>query len=237
MCVLSTDAESHVLQLAMLALLLAAGGTCSVDSLITTTRDGHLDLLALCAPHLTDINARRRDGRHTLLEIAARHGHVEAVTILISAGASVNVARAHCKPRPYPPLWVCRESPVAVLQVLLDAGADASWRNSRGVSIVQHLRQTSRDAVGLENNIALLVQYGAVDDKSVGKEGGSQQRRERPSQSREYRGWILRRRADPIDWVQGCVLAGRDEECGCSSCTLQAAGGHRAERSEKERAR
>lgn len=70
------------------------------------------------------------------------------------------------------------------------------------------MRQTSQGTAGLDNNVEFLVQYGAVDEQPVGQAGGSQQRRERPSYEREYYGWILRWRADPIDWVQECVLAG-----------------------------
>lgn len=63
----SVDAKSHALKLATLTLLVDAGGTCAIHYLHRPTRDGDLDLLTLCLPHLTPEHEQYRTaGRRTL---------------------------------------------------------------------------------------------------------------------------------------------------------------------------
>lgn len=210
----SVDSQSHALKLRTLALLFAAGGTCTVDNLIKPTRYGDLDLLTLCLAHLTDTeDCYSHSGLRTILEIASRRGHVEAAKLAIAAGATVNSTGVHNDPGFYPPLWVCCNAPIRTLQVLLDAGADPTWRARHGVSVVQNMRERSVDSPELEEKIALLVRYGAVDERPVWRGG-----RRPPGQTpeMEYRGWVPGSRETPVDWAQVCVLMGREEGCRCS---------------------
>ncbi|KAL0639472.1 hypothetical protein Q9L58_001501 [Maublancomyces gigas] len=218
----SVDAKSHALKLETLALLFAAGGTCTADNLIKPTRYGDLDLLTFCLPHLTNIEGTYSQSRsRTLLEIASRRGHVEAVKLLIDAGATVNSTGEHNDPGYYPPLWVCCQAPIAVLQVLLDAGADPTWRAGHGVSVVQNMRERSVGSPMLEEKIALLVRYGAVDQGASWRtvEPGGKRLRHPPEM--EYRGWVPGGRLTPGDWAQEWVLMGREEVCRCRRSVLQ----------------
>ncbi|KAL0635437.1 hypothetical protein Q9L58_005645 [Maublancomyces gigas] len=218
----SVDAKSHALKLATLALLLGAGGTCRIDSLIMPTHYGDLDLLTLCLPQITGIEDRYDEtGLRTLLATAAGGGHAEATKLVIHAGASVNSTGEPRHFRYYPPLWVCWHVPMSVLQVLLDAGADATWEAADatwaatyGVTVLQNMRHRSAGSPELEEKIALLVRYGAVDEGlswRIGWPPGA--RREHHWPEREYRGWVPGSRDTPVDWAQGWALISRDERC------------------------
>lgn len=213
----SVDAKSHALKLDTLALLLAAGGICEVDELIKPTRYGDLDLLTLCLPYLPDTEHTYSDsGPRTLLEIAARRGHVEAAKLVIAAGAPLNSTGEHNDPGYYPPLWVCWQAPLPVLQVLIDAGADPTWRARHGDSVVQNMRRRSVGTPELEEKIALLVRHGAVDEGRCWRmfmEGG---KRRRSPPEKEYRGWVPGSRVAPVDWAQKWVRMGSEEWCWCA---------------------
>lgn len=91
-----------------------------------------------------------------------------------------------------------------MLQAILDAGADATWRSWDGVSVLQHMRQRSGDALELEGKVALLVRYGAVDEPPL--EYTSEWQRRMPP-GREYHGWTPGSREDssskPLaDWAR-----------------------------------
>lgn len=215
----SDDAESHALKLGMLALLLGRGGTCTIDSLIMPTRYGDLDLLTLCYKHLTtDEDTHPVYLPRTLLEVAARRGHVEAAKMAIRAGATVNSTGEHHSAHFYPVLWICWKASINVLQVLLDAGADPTWHARHGVSVVQHMRERSPDGPELEEKVALLVRYGAVDEPTRwDKERWLERRAEHPPET-EYRGWRPGNRERPVDWPQAWTSAERAEGCGCPTC-------------------
>lgn len=192
-----------------------------MHDLIKPTCYGDLDLLTLCLPHLTDSeDLYNYSGPRTLLEIAARRGHVEAAKLAIAAGATVNSTGEHNDPGYYPPLWVCWSGPITTLQVLLDAGADPTWEARHGVSVVQNIRDRAVGTPELEEKIALLVRYGAVDKRSFWRAVGSGGRRRRHPAEREYRGWVPGSRRAPVDWAQDWVLM-REEWCGCHEDELQ----------------
>lgn len=220
----SANAESHALKLGTLALLFAAGGTCTTNSLFMSTRYGDLDLLTLCLGHLEPRDRLGQSGPEDLLAIAASCGHVEATKMMIAAGAPVNSTGADHTRGYYPPLWSCWNSSIPVLQVLLDAGADATWRCRNDISIVQNMRQRSGHLPELEEKIALLMRYGAVDEPALWQVV-DHRRPARRLQNREYRGWIPGSTERPVDWVKNWALAERNGGCGCLSCPLQVTGG------------
>ncbi|KAL0635405.1 hypothetical protein Q9L58_005613 [Maublancomyces gigas] len=212
----SVDAPSHAVKLHTLTLLLAAGGTCTVEELIKPARCGDLDLLTLCLPYLPDTEVTySQSGPRTLLEIASRRGHVEAAKLVIAAGAPVNSTGVHNDPRYYPALWVCWQAPIAVLQVLLDAGADPTWRARHGDSVVQNMRGRAVGTAELEEKVALLVRWGAVDEGEcwrLVREGG---KRKREPPEKEYRGWAPGSREVPVDWAREWLMMGTEEGCRC----------------------
>lgn len=221
----SADAQSHAAKLHILALLLGTGGTCTVDNLIKPTRYGDIDLLTLCLPQIKGVeDSYSGFGARTLLEIAARRGHVEVAKLVIAAGAPVNSTGEHNDPGYYSPLWVCWQAPSATLQVLLDAGADPTWRARHGVSVVQNMRQRSVGTPQLQEKIELLVRYGAVDEgvSWLMVQPGGKRRREPPGM--EYRGWVPGSRQTPVDWEQEWVMMGSQEGCACRRFGVQVAG-------------
>lgn len=111
-------------------------------------------------PYITDINERDKLTGRTLLELAGGNGFVEVVTLLLASGATVNSTGLPENRNYYPPLWTICDAPLPVLQLLLDAGADAAWEDA-GVSIVEHLLQTSRARPHMESNLDLLAWHGS----------------------------------------------------------------------------
>lgn len=242
MCDRSDDAESHAVKLATLGLLFGAGGTSLTFDLLSAAGKGDLDLLALCLPHL-DLTGYmgRHAGPREVFATAVGRGHMEAARMAIAAGVRLNSDGDRNSGFFYPALWSCWDAAIDVVQLLLEEGADAAWRSPNGVSIVQNMRQRAGAALGLEEKIALLVRYGAVDEslaglpsqpenRSVfarGGRGGWGPRRQRliiPF-PREYRGWVAcDRTAGAVDWPMELVLAQWQGACACLSCELLCAG-------------
>lgn len=221
----SSSAHSHAVKLDILALLLSAGGTCTVDDLVKPTRYGDIDLLTLCLPQIAGVeDSHSGSGARTLLEIAARRGHVEVAKLAVAAGASVNSTGEHNDPGYYSPLWVCWQAPVATLQVLLEAGADPTWRARHGVSVVQNMRERSVDSPALEEKVALLVRWGAVDEGKCWRTVGAGGKFRRHPQEKEYRGWVPGSRETPVDWAQEWVMMGSEDGCVCRRFKLQVTG-------------
>lgn len=206
------------MKLGTLALLLGAGGTCTVDSLIMPTRCGDLDLLSLCLPHLVDIDTEHNRGPRTLLVIAAHRGYAEVSRMIIRAGAAVNSTGTYYSAEFDPPLWVFSQCSAAIFQVLLDEGADATWRAENGESVLQHMRQWSSHMPGLNEKIALLVRHGAVDEPTTRREIRPHIRPEGPPPTQEYRGWMPGSSVEPVDREYRWALAGRADGCGCLDC-------------------
>lgn len=129
-----------------------------------------LDLLTGCLPHV-DFSDRLGGylGPRYLLSVAVSCGHVEVANMALAAGATLNSTGDRGTESFYPALWVCSDASIEVVQVPLDAGGDAAWSASSGVSVVQNIRQRhwEGEALELEERIALLVRYGAVDEPSA----------------------------------------------------------------------
>lgn len=231
----SEDAQSHALKLGALALMFGAGGTCVMNDVWMIGSRGDLDLLTVCLPHV-DYSDRLDTylGPRYLLSVAARSGHVEVAKMALAAGATLNSTGDLGTESFYPALWVCSDASIEVVQVLLDAGGDAAWRAPSGVSVVQNMRQRhwQCEASELEDKIALLVRYGAVDEPSADvtlePENSARFRPVYrgdfpPGQKRkpswEYRGWVPNPSARVYHWPTNLLLAQREGGCGCLSCS------------------
>lgn len=244
----STSATSHKLKLNALMVLLQAGGKLTIDSLTIATRRGDLDLLERCIPYITDIDERHeRDGK-TLLEVAGACGHIQVVGLLLAAGAAVNSTGGPGSPGYYPPLWTICGAPVPVLQILLDAGADAGWEHD-GMSIVTHLQLTSGTWPDISGSIDLLARYGSqlrkgeeaialwqapVWESWTAGESAEVVKRvlqtERMKMPKEYRGWVPTVGGRSHSWGRKAVRGGLNEGCMCPQCPLEKTGGYRAVR-------
>lgn len=180
-------------------------------------RYGDLDLLELCLQYMPPIDMFSTASLFILLMSVAAQGHVEATRMVIGAGASVNSANTYRSMGYFPVLYVCWYAPLAVLEVLLEAGANPTWRDHTNISIVQNMRAQSIPSPELEDKIALLIRYGAVDEQPTWQviERGT---RRGHWNAIEYRGW----KPDPVSLtdgpVSGAVLAGLYGGCECLTC-------------------
>lgn len=162
MCIRSRDTttSAYQLKLDITMMLPRAGGKPTIESLSIIADSGDLDLLELCLPYITDIDERDKPHDRTLLEVAGAKGHIRCVTRLLAAGATVNSTGGPDDPDYYPPLWTICDAPLPVLQLLLDAGADAAWEHA-GLSIVAHLIQTHGTRPDVDAYIDLLAWHGS----------------------------------------------------------------------------
>lgn len=92
-----------------------------------------------------DVNARagREDctGLTPLHLAAARHEHPEEIAILVDAGAEIDVRAGGLECAGMTPLhFAARDSNLANIEALLDAGADASLKDAQGLTAFDHLQ-------------------------------------------------------------------------------------------------
>jgi ankyrin repeat protein len=117
---------------------------------------GHLDILNLTLAHGADLKSTNRFGGTALIP-AAERGHVETVRRLIEAGIDVD----HVNNLGWTALLEAvllgdgGERHQQIVQILLDAGADASLPDRDGVTPIQHAR--SRGYTEIEQ---ILVEAG-----------------------------------------------------------------------------
>ncbi|MFM1726559.1 ankyrin repeat domain-containing protein [Rhodococcus sp. PAM 2766] len=115
--------------------------------------EGLNDILVATLEHGADVHSTNRFGGTALIP-AAEHGHVETVRILIDAGVPVNHVND--------PGWTALLEAVVygdgsaryvdVVGQLLDAGADPSIRDARGLTALQNAQ-----ARGQQDVVALLT--------------------------------------------------------------------------------
>lgn len=152
-------------------------------------------------------------------------GHVQVVSMLIASGAKVNSASGVDY---YPPLWRMCRAPPAVLQKLLEAGANATWEHD-GISIAEYLwshtpesdvtldllsRHGARMPTG-EDGIMLWqapVRMGQGEAEPVEVHAQPDARRA------EYRGWVPRIYDNERGWMRGSVCGKESGACGCPEC-------------------
>lgn len=157
----SSGAISHQLKLNVIALLLRSGGKPTFNTVSLATRCGDLDLLELFLKYIADVNERHPGGGHTVLEVAGCCGNVQCMKLLLAAGADVNDAGDANNPSHNPPLRALNNAPVEVLQVLLDAGADATYEGPDGKSIAEDLLENWIEWPSVDVNVDLLARYGS----------------------------------------------------------------------------
>lgn len=231
--------------------LLRAGGKPPIASLTTLADAGDLSLLSRCIPYITDINERSVLSDQTLLEAAGAAGHLAVLRLLLSAGATVNSSGAPGSTGYYPPLWTICDAPRAVLQVLLDAGADASWEHG-GLSLVERLLRTYTTWVDVDANVDLLAWHGArvpkgeeaialwqapVWENWTGGDSDTVVQRATELQERaprgnsvqvynEYHGWHLVVFGSWDEWGPMCAKPELERGCLCPLCPASRTGGY-----------
>lgn len=227
--------------------VLRAGGNPPIESLSILADSGDMALLQRCLPYTTAINERDQTG-HTLLEVAGARGHVHIVTLLLANGATVNSTGQPDSPPYYPPLWTLCGAPPEVLQVLLHAGADATWEHE-GTSIVAHLLQARSDA---DCNADLLTRHGSQGEEAISlwqapvwetwtEAAGGADVVDRVMVGREPRLDLVDVHLDHhgldlvmsgfwYEWGPMCQLALGDTGCMCPMCPVARTGGYRTVR-------
>lgn len=102
---------------------------------------GHLEILKLTLDHGADLKSTNRYGGTALIP-AAERGHVETVDTLIKAGVAVD----HVNKLGWTALLEAiilgngGERHIAIVDLLLKAGADANLADNDGVAPLQHAR-------------------------------------------------------------------------------------------------
>lgn len=139
--------------------------------------------------------------------------------MVVAAGAAVNSVGTYPARGFSAPLAVCWDAPLGVIQVLLEAGADASWRDQDGVSVVQNMRSRAPPGEETERKVGLLVQYGAVDEPPLWQvmQQWTPTGRSRP---REYRGWTDEPPYLNDGPLKSWVVAGLYGGCECLTCPV-----------------
>ena len=146
----------RVLGVVCLVPFLVSAGAPPPPDIVEAARRGDVVALERLVEQGADVNEARGDGM-TALHFAAEQGNVEAVRILLQAGAGVV---AGTRIGHYTPLHLAsRGGHVTVAQSLLDAGADARPSTSNSGATPLHLAASS--AGGGAELIALLVEHGA----------------------------------------------------------------------------
>ncbi|MET4634600.1 ankyrin repeat domain-containing protein [Kaistia defluvii] len=118
---------------------------------------GHLEILKLALAHGADLRSTNRYGGTALIP-AAERGHVETVRTLIEAGVAVD----HVNNLGWTALLEAillgdgGERHVAIVQLLLEGGADPSLPDRDGVTPLRHARQRDFQPI-----VALLTKAGA----------------------------------------------------------------------------
>lgn len=126
-------------------------------ALMEAAKHGHLDTVKLLLDRGADINAKNQLGRSALM-CAASLGHADVVVVLLDEGAYVNSTDKHSDTA-----LTQATGQIDAVKVLLERGADASWRNLVGTSALMRAAK-----YGHEKVFRLLIAHGAdVDAQNV----------------------------------------------------------------------
>jgi ankyrin repeat protein len=93
------------------------------DRLFAAAEDGDLaTVAALLDEHPEELHARATPYEHTLLHVAARHGHAPVVELLLERGLDVNAREKG--DNTYAMHWAAAAGSLEVVRLLADAGGD-----------------------------------------------------------------------------------------------------------------
>ncbi len=109
---------------------------------------GHLQILKLTLAHGADLRSTNRYGGTALIP-AAERGHVETVRTLIAAGVAVDHVNNLHWTALLEAIILGKGGPnhVAIVQALVDAGADVNLADGEGVTPLQHARRRGYAAI------------------------------------------------------------------------------------------
>lgn len=155
-------AATHANQVATARLLIAAGADVNAKDAIADSpylyagARGYLDILKLTLANGADLTSTNRFGGTALIP-AAERGHVETVATLIEAGVAVDHVNRLGWTALLEAIILGEGGPrhVAIVKLLLDAGADPNLADGEGVSPLTHARNR-----GFDEMIALLEAAG-----------------------------------------------------------------------------
>jgi ankyrin repeat protein len=141
-------AATHANQVATAKLLIDAGADVNAKDRISDSpylyagARGHLEILRMTLSHGADLNSTNRYGGTALIP-AAERGHVETVRELIRAGVAVD----HVNNLGWTALLEAvilgdgGANHIAIVQLLVDAGANIHLSDRDGVTALQHAQQ------------------------------------------------------------------------------------------------
>jgi ankyrin repeat protein len=134
------QANSRVLLLLGMLVVLAPLQGCSGDDLVAAATKGDLDRMRQLIERGADVDKpmrygfRRENEGDTPLTAAVQHGPKEAVELLIASGANVNLGTAGDQESTTPLDWAAVHDRADVAGILIAAGADVNARTSTGWS-------------------------------------------------------------------------------------------------------
>lgn len=112
----------------------------------------------------SDVNSVNRDG-FAALHFAVQEGHVDLVTYLIARGAAISLASA----TGVTPLFMVPLAPrsvqIALVELLLAAGADVGHRNREGVTARRYLKTLGSQPLKDWIEAQIAVSRGAATPK------------------------------------------------------------------------
>lgn len=123
--------------------------------LLRAVQNGHVDVVKILIKYGADIEARSA-GRHTPLHVAisAKSNRIEVMSLLLSAGASVNVEVGFTG---YTPLYsAIHAGHLDAVELLIKHGADINFRNQVGGTSLHDAAYLARPKIA-----ELLIQHGA----------------------------------------------------------------------------
>ncbi|GLQ12205.1 hypothetical protein GCM10007913_41380 [Devosia yakushimensis] len=145
-------AATHANQIEAARLLIEAGADVNAKDAIADSpylyagARGHLEILKLTLAHGADLKSINRYGGTALIP-AAERGHVETVATLIAAGVAVDHVNRLGWTALLEAIILGNGGPshVAIVKLLLDAGADPNLADGDGVSPLAHARSRGFD--------------------------------------------------------------------------------------------
>jgi ankyrin repeat protein len=151
---------NHTILLILSAAMLASAGDTRVAD---AAQSGDLNAVRTLVKQKADVNAAQGDGS-TALHWAAQKDDVEMAKVLLGAGASV---KATTRIGAATPLFMaCRNGNAAMVETLIQAGADANSIDEHGTTPLMMAA-----SAGNPNAIKVLIEHGAAVNAREGAHG------------------------------------------------------------------